>query len=379
MKSDSYKKRLVRQAVPEDRIQLEDLWIRCFGDTEAFTKYYFDWYFPQNRVWVCEEEGRILGQLHENPYDLSVFGEKARLPYIVGVSTEEHFRHQGIMRSMLMQSLKEAAANELPFVYLMPADEAIYLPFGFAYIYAQDVQKLAAVRPDSTDAVRLRSGELSYAGITAKRPSSYTAFAAAAAIGNSILEQHCDVYTQRDVWYMKRLAAENQAEGGDFLLLYADDGPAGYLSFGMEEKTEILEFAVLEPYKEAASAWLREAFSDTDTVLLSMPGAFVFPETEKKPVIMGRITNLSSYLSMLKPQSDFSVVIETTDKQLPENAGIWLWECNEGKTSVCRAPERSPKLHVEIGELMQWTMGYKDAPSGFPSLKNCRLFINEIV
>ena len=379
MKSDSYKKRLVRQAVPEDRIQLEDLWIRCFGDTEAFTKYYFDWYFPQNRVWVCEEEGRILGQLHENPYDLSVFGEQARLPYIVGVSTEEHFRHQGIMRSMLMQSLKEAAANELPFVYLMPADEAIYLPFGFAYIYAQDVQKLAAVHPgDSTDAARLRRGELSFAGIAAKRPSSYTAFAAAAAIGNSILEEHCDIYAQRDAWYMKRRAAENHADGGDFLLLYTEDGPAGYLSYDMEDKTEILEFAVLEPDEESASLWLKEAFSDKDTILLPMPEAKVFPKAEKHPVIMGRITNLKAFLSMLRPQEDFSVVLEIRDRQLPENDGIWRWECTGGCSTVFRAEDGQPETCMEIGEFMQWTMGYKEPPSGFPSM-NCRLFLNEIV
>ncbi len=379
MRSDSYKQRLVRQAVPEDRPQLENLWIRCFGDTEAFIKYYFDWYFPQNRVWVCEEEGRILGQLHENSYDLSVLGEQARLPYIVGVSTDEAYRHQGIMSSILMRSLREAAEKELPFVYLMPADEAIYLPFGFAYVYAQDVQNQTAVCPGGyAFAQQLRNGEASFAGLTAKRPSSYTAFAAAAAIGNSILEQHCDIYTQRDVWYLKRLAAENQAEGGDFLLLYAEDGPAGYLSFGMEEGTEIQEFAVLEPYKNSASEWLKEAFSDKNTKILPMPGTTLFSDIEKHPVIMGRIAHLPSFLSMLRPQEDFSLVLEIRDKQIPENDGVWIWECKEGTSSVCRAAERHSRMCMEIGELMQMALGYKEAPHGFPSM-NCRLFINEIV
>ncbi len=378
MKSDNYKKRQVRLAVPEDRPQLEDLWIRCFGDTEAFTKYYFDWYFPQNSVWVCEEDGRILGQLHENSYDLTVFEAPARLPYIVGVSTEKDFRHQGIMRSLLMQSLQEAAEKELPFVYLMPADEAIYLPFGFAYIYAQDVRKIMAGTRGGSNAAKLRNGEDSFAGIKAKRPASYTAFAAAAAIGNSILEQHCDIYTQRDVWYLKRLAAENQAEGGDFLLLYGEGSPAGYLSYGMEEGAEIREFAVLKQYEEAASVWLREAFSDTDVKLLPMPGAHVFPEAEKHPVIMGRITNLPAFLSMLRPQEDFSVVLEIRDKQIPDNDGVWSWECKGGRSCVSRSADQQPEVYMKIGELIQWALGYKEAPNGLPSM-NCILFINEIV
>ena len=152
MRSDSCKDRTVRQAVQEDRQQLVDLLVHCFSDTEAFTQYYFDWYFPHNRVWVCEEDGRILGQLHENEYDINICGVQARLPYIVGVGTDRDFRHQGIMRSLLIRSFKEAAGKELPFVYLMPADERIYKPFGFAYIYAQAVQEQKAVHQGNPEA-----------------------------------------------------------------------------------------------------------------------------------------------------------------------------------------------------------------------------------
>lgn len=377
MKSDSCK-RIVRQAVPEDRQQLEDLWIRCFGDTEAFTKYYFDWYFPHNRVWVCEEDGRILGQLHENEYDMTVFEEQARLPYIVGVSTEKSCRHQGIMRSLLMQTLTDAAGRGLPFVYLMPADEAIYRPFGFAYIYAQDLVKHKAICPGNANALQIRSGDVPVSGVTAKRPASYTAFAAAAAIGSSILEDYCDIYTQRDVWYLKRLAAENQAEGGDFLLLYIEGHPAGYLSYGIGEEAEILEAASLEPYKDAVCAWLKEAFSDMDVKILPVPGMTLFWEREKHPVIMGRITNLPAFLSMLSPQEDFSVVLKIRDELLPANDGIWRWECKGGCSSVIRAPERQPQVSMDIAQLIQWALGYGVCPEGLPPMK-CHLFINEIV
>ena len=378
MRSDNYK-RSVRLAFPEDRPQLEDLWVRCFGDTEAFTRYYFDWYFPHNRVRVCEEEGRILGQLHENDYDMTIFGEQARLPYIVGVSTDKSCRHQGIMRSLLMQTLTDAARRKLPFVYLMPADEAIYRPFGFAYIYDQDVVKNQAIRPGNAEAAQIRSGRVSFSGIRAKRPDSYTAFAAAAAIGGSILEEECDIFTQRDVWYLKRLAAENQAEGGEFLLLYMDGQPAGYLSFSMGDTAEILEFAALKPYEKAACAWLREAFSDTDVKILPVPGRAPFGQKEQKPIIMGRIAHLPAFLSMLRPQEEFSVVMEIRDKLLPENDGIWLWESKGGMSTVMRAADRHPQITMEIGQLIQWALGYGRCPQGLSPVKKCRLFINEIV
>ena len=379
MRSDSYKERRVRLTGADDRPQLEDLWKRCFGDTESFTKYYFDWYFLHNRVLVCEEDGRILGQLHENEYDFSLYGQQVRLPYIVGVSTDAAVRGQGIMRSLLNRSLRDAADRELPFVYLMPADEAIYKPFGFAYMYAQDIWKRKAIRLGDPRAEALRTGRASYAGITARKPSFDTAFAAAAAIGSGILEDCCDIFTQRDVWYLKRLAAENQADGGDFMLLYAEDGPAGYVSFSIEDEAEVRELAFLPEYEKCVCSWFLEAFADKDVLLLPMPGTSAFSDVQKHPVIMGRIAHLPAFLSMLKPEEDVSLVIELTDDIIAENSGCWRWTCKDGVCRAERAGENEkPDLCLGAADLLQMAMGYKEPAAPFPQIK-CRIMINEIV
>ena len=127
----------VRRAGLRDIPQLYRLWQGCFGDSDSFTDYYFDTYFPENEVWVVEKKGRITAQLHENLYELKAGIRRIPGVYIVGVSTDKSQRHQGQMSALLARVFREQREKKLPFLYLMPADEAIYLPSQFAYIYAQ--------------------------------------------------------------------------------------------------------------------------------------------------------------------------------------------------------------------------------------------------
>ena len=41
------------------------------------------------------------------------------------------------MRSILKKMLEDMNQDHVPFTFLMPADEAIYRPFQFAFIYRQ--------------------------------------------------------------------------------------------------------------------------------------------------------------------------------------------------------------------------------------------------
>lgn len=51
-------------------------------------------------------------------------------------------RHRGYMRSLLLQMMEDMRKRQLPFCFLMPAAEAIYTPFQFAFIYDQPVWNL---------------------------------------------------------------------------------------------------------------------------------------------------------------------------------------------------------------------------------------------
>ncbi|MBP5292287.1 MAG: GNAT family N-acetyltransferase, partial [Lachnospiraceae bacterium] len=84
---------------------------------------------------------RIVSMVHWNPYMLHIGGVKSegdgggvRIPYIVGVATLPEYRHQGRMARLLCRGLRREAHRKTPFVWLIPADGAIYEPFSFRYV-----------------------------------------------------------------------------------------------------------------------------------------------------------------------------------------------------------------------------------------------------
>ena len=74
---------------------------------------------------------------HLNPYTISVNGKKMGTALYRWCSTAAHQRHKSYMRQVLNQMLRDLNQEKKPFCFLMPAAEAIYRPFQFAFIYDQ--------------------------------------------------------------------------------------------------------------------------------------------------------------------------------------------------------------------------------------------------
>lgn len=90
-----------------------------------------------NRILVKAEGGKLVSMAQLNPYSFVCRGREWPVDYIVGVATAEDSRHRGHMRSILKKMLEDMNRAHVPFTFLMPADEAIYRPFQFAFIYRQ--------------------------------------------------------------------------------------------------------------------------------------------------------------------------------------------------------------------------------------------------
>ena len=73
--------------------------------------------------------------LHRNVYLLRMGEKTAVCDYIVGVATDKNSRRKGYMRQLMEKALKDMREEGMPFCFLMPAFEALYLPFDFTYIY----------------------------------------------------------------------------------------------------------------------------------------------------------------------------------------------------------------------------------------------------
>lgn len=103
-------------------------------DKGAFADYYYTWKTRDNTIYAAEDENGIHAMVHLNPFEVSVYGKVQMLHYIVAVATEKQYRHRGLMRNLLNLAMREMAENGEPFTFLMPASEAIYLPFGFRFV-----------------------------------------------------------------------------------------------------------------------------------------------------------------------------------------------------------------------------------------------------
>ena len=90
-------------------------------DSQGFVDYYYSEKVKDNQMYVMEDEGKIVGMLHLNPYTLKVNGLEKETNYIVAVATKEEYRKQGIMRKLLKKSLNDMYEEHQLFTFLMPA------------------------------------------------------------------------------------------------------------------------------------------------------------------------------------------------------------------------------------------------------------------
>ena len=116
------------------------------------------------------------------------------------MATAADQRHKGYMRQVLYKMLQDLNQEKKPFCFLMPAAEAIYRPFQFAFIYDQPVWK-----PEDEPEKDLE-----------KRPVDLAKKAETAAHWmNDWLEKHYEVYAVRDKAYMELLKKELESEAGE--------------------------------------------------------------------------------------------------------------------------------------------------------------------
>ena len=110
------------------------LYEQAFDDPKAFVDYYYREKMKDSTVITLEENGRVLSMLHLNPYTVSVCGKTVPSCYVVAVATDRAYRRKGCMTRVLQAAFAEMEREHVPFCFLLPVDEAIYLPSGFETI-----------------------------------------------------------------------------------------------------------------------------------------------------------------------------------------------------------------------------------------------------
>lgn len=114
--------------------KLKMLWKDLFNDESDYINWYFDNIYKDEDTKMFLENKEIYGMLFENRYHLSVDNQRFMGRYLVGIGVAPEKRGEGVMKELLLKSLKEAYDFGEEFIYLTPIDKKIYERFGFAYI-----------------------------------------------------------------------------------------------------------------------------------------------------------------------------------------------------------------------------------------------------
>ena len=305
------------------------LWKACFPeDTDRYLDYYYQEKAKDNRILAKKEDGKIITMLHRNPYKIHMWDKLWEADYIVAVATEENHRGRGHMREVLTKALRDMNLEGRPFTFLMPAAEAIYLPFDFRFVWKKP--RLVLKRPAEE--------------ILEKVPVSGEAdWEKAGQFMEKWLAERSQIYTFRDTAYVRRLLRELESEDGELYFLKGEgEEPLGLQGLTGREK------------KDQALLYAREG---------------LFEEKEGKTGIMARITALREFLpafSLNVPES-LTLNLEVEDKLIPENEGSFFWSLDEQGSSVelsendreMQAAQRIWTLKTDIGDLASWLFGYE--------------------
>lgn len=237
----------------------------------------------------------------------------------------------------------------MPFAFLMPAFEALYLPFGFTYIFAKPEWQL-------NEEGMLSLKKVPFSPDNAEVTAQWT---------NQWLGNRYDIYALRDCVYIEKLQKEIESEKGVMELLYKNEELAGIKAdWGVTEREQRLLFGRQEYLKKTGNG---------------------------KPCIMGRILDLPEFVKVIRLQKEaeeeLNLMLEVHDGQLKENEGIWRWHLDKKSSYIEKSMGARdgliPDLVLDIGELTAWLTGYTVPEAVEPYAGKIRslkgVFLDEIV
>ena len=380
---------VIRYLPDEEKNRTRALWERIFvEDSERFLDYYYHIKTADNEILVLERDGEILSMLQLNPYRLQLGAAQVEAAYVIAVATDSRYRHQGMMARLLRRAMQDRQEKEQPFLFLMPAAEAIYRPFGFRFIYRQqsmtgvpgvpdDAEPLTPVEDHSPVKAGLPQKPDGWKGSAEAWKLSPVAEdeleAAARFAEDQLSRRHIRVRTIRDRYYYHVLKKECQAENGNLCWMLQDGRRQGLVAYTYEEAVEVREPLLPEPERlEEALNGCFGSFHRPLYVSGIVPGKEQngVQKTEGKPesgkwkqepvcpVIMARALDLSVLTAGIRAVCPVSLVLDLEDGILPDNTGRFLWQVSElescwEKLPVFGESGKAPVLRASVDEFVQ--------------------------
>jgi predicted acetyltransferase len=351
----------------EEKDRTRPMWEAIFTeDSDEFLDYYYQVKNDENEIVTLEEDGKDVAMLHLNPYPMRIGRYVAMSHYIVAVATDPDYRHRGYMASLLKESMHQMYRRKEPFTFLMPASEAIYLPFDFRFIYDQKSVECAG---KSLKGWTYRNATASDAKMLGQMATEI--------LSKRDADQIC-VRTVRDEAYYRRQLLEQISENGGIRVMLHENSVAGFFLWGKEDSYEIMEPLVKADvsHEEFLSAAVYSLTEDETTKVVCRGVG----EKESRPTIMARIIHLESLLETMTPACDFRMELAVFDPILEENTGVFRLSAVRGQLNVERTKRNvDPDEAIPVSDLVQILFGYKEAELQQFVKPLGPVFLNEVV
>lgn len=382
--SKGLKMEMVKKLEKQEKMSTRSLWEEIFSeDTKEFLDYYYQEKIKENEILGIYEKGQLVSMLHLNPYKLSFHGEIINSDYIVAVATKEEYRHQGKMAELLKNAFEMTKEKKHPFVFLMPAKEAIYRPFGFETVYwCQDycIQKKEQWKEE-------RENHIIIEEISGNCPDKVEQLInELLEYSNKILKEKYQMYAVRDFAYYEMLLKEQESQKGTIVIGRKKESGeiCGYCFITKEGETELREVVA---HKEVEFQWIQALVKKYgNNQKLTITGTALnlseWKEGSKFPCIMVRITDLEAFLELVPlTQEDKLWIFKhkkmyVVDRIFPQNTGVYrltIIESPKGdylKAEKVKEPSKGRftiDFAINIEEIQKKVF------------KNLKIFLNEVV
>ncbi|MGL5544533.1 MAG: GNAT family N-acetyltransferase [Cetobacterium sp.] len=114
--------------------RLKKMWRDLFQDDIGYINWYFERVYKEKTTRLFLEDQKLIGMLYQNDYHIWIDRDRFLGRYLVGVGVTPEKRGEGVMKSLLIETLKEGYEYGEEFLYLTPIDKNIYERFGFGFI-----------------------------------------------------------------------------------------------------------------------------------------------------------------------------------------------------------------------------------------------------
>lgn len=336
----------IRYLGQEEKEKSRSLYETSFPeDSEEFVDYYYTEKCTDNQILVMEDYDEVVSMIHLNPFTVSMYGQQAKVHYIVAVATHEDYRMQGYMRQLMERVFHDMYEAGEPFAFLTPANPDYYYSCGFEYWENQ---------------IQLHQDQ---DGIWNGRQRISVAVDADCAqmadFSNETLSQQFDLFVVKDEAYYHRLIKEQECDGGHILVI--KEGEDG--AFVNEEEAFVHE---AEPYKDVQIAGIFCLNKGMGTYIREPILAHSYSE-EIHAGMMGRVLNVERFCGMLKSNTAISLDVRIRDTMIPENEDCYHIEIGPEGGFAQRIYDVEPVLSMDIAELGQMFFD------------KMRIYINEVV